>query len=262
MLNSITASLQYNNPYRAYGTQANQAAAARSVVAIPSAQPETPVNAVAPVRPVRAVQSSPLDQNSLLWRWENDPAAMAVRGRIQYGGPGWQTAQAATPQALQGGQVPQVDPASQAAQAMGPGQAAPLTGAGGEELEDGVQGAQNAAEEGECQTCKERKYQDGSDDPGVSFKTAAHIDPGQAAAVVRGHEQEHVMREQAKAAREDRKVVSQSVTLHTEICPECGKAYISGGTTRTVTKAAQKAEEPAQKEDQQQGMETGGENAA
>ena len=31
--------------------------------------------------------------------------------------------------------------------------------------------------------------------------------------------------------------VSQSVTMHTEICPECGKAFVSGGTTRTVTKA-------------------------
>ena len=50
--------------------------------------------------------------------------------------------------------------------------------------------------------------------------------------------------EQAKAQREDRKVVSQSVTLHTDICPECGKSYISGGTTRTVTKA--NPQEPAQ----------------
>ena len=59
----------------------------------------------------------------------------------------------------------------------------------------------------------------------------------QAAAVVRGHEQEHVVREQAKAEREDRKVVSQSVTLHNSICPECGRTYVSGGTTRTTTKA-------------------------
>ena len=48
---------------------------------------------------------------------------------------------------------------------------------------------------------------------------------------------EHVFHEQSKAEREDRKVVSQSVTLHTDICPECGKVYVSGGTTRTVTKA-------------------------
>ncbi len=88
--------------------------------------------------------------------------------------------------------------------------------------------AQEVVEESECQTCKNRKYQDGSDDPGVSFKTATKIAPEQAASAVR---------EQAKAQREDRKVVSQSVTIHTAICPECGDVYVSGGTTRTTTKA-------------------------
>lgn len=98
---------------------------------------------------------------------------------------------------------------------------------------------QEAFEEGECKTCEQRKYQDGSDDPGVSFKTAAHISPEQAAAAVRGHEMEHVVREQSKAEREDREVISQSVSIHTAICPECGKAYVSGGTTRTVTAESQ-----------------------
>lgn len=92
-------------------------------------------------------------------------------------------------------------------------------------------------EEAECQTCENRKYQDGSDDPGVSFKTATNIAPEQVASAVRGHEQEHVTREQAKAKRENREVVSQSVTIHTSICPECGKVYVSGGTTRTTTRA-------------------------
>ena len=92
-------------------------------------------------------------------------------------------------------------------------------------------------ENGECQTCKNRKYQDGSDDPGVSFKTASKIAPEAAASAVRGHEMEHVYRNQAKAAREGREVVSQSVVLKTGICPECGKPYIAGGETRTVTKA-------------------------
>ena len=92
-------------------------------------------------------------------------------------------------------------------------------------------------EEAECQTCKNRKYQDGSDDPGVSFKNPTNIAPEQAASAVRGHEMEHVVREQAKAQREDRRVVQQSVTLHTDICPECGDVFISGGTTRTTTKA-------------------------
>ena len=89
----------------------------------------------------------------------------------------------------------------------------------------------------ECKTCESRKYQDGSNDPGVSFKTATKLSPEEAASAVRSHENEHVVREQAKAEREGRKVVSQSVTLHTGICPECGDPYISGGTTRTVTKA-------------------------
>ena len=101
----------------------------------------------------------------------------------------------------------------------------------------GAESAQEALEEGECQTCESRKYQDGSDDMGVSFQTPTNIKPEQAASAVRGHEMEHVYREQAKANREGRKVVSQNVTMHTEICPECGKSYVSGGTTRTVTKA-------------------------
>lgn len=99
----------------------------------------------------------------------------------------------------------------------------------------GVRPDQLAQEE--CQTCKNRKYQDGSDDPGVSFKTPTAISPETAASAVRGHEMEHVTREQDKARREGRQVVSQTVSLHTAICPECGESYVSGGETRTVTKA-------------------------
>ena len=99
--------------------------------------------------------------------------------------------------------------------------------------------AQEVMAEAECQTCKERKYQDGSDDPGVSFKPPTNVAPELAASAVRGHEQEHVVRKQAEARREGREVVSQSVTYHTAICPECGKVYVSGGTTRTSTRAAQ-----------------------
>lgn len=90
-------------------------------------------------------------------------------------------------------------------------------------------------EETECKTCKERKYQDGSNDPGVSFKTPTHIGPDQSASAVLGHEMEHVVRERAKAQSEGRRVVSQSVTMHTAICPECGRVYTAGGVTRTTT---------------------------
>ena len=118
------------------------------------------------------------------------------------------------------------------------------------ETDAGISGVQKALEEGKCETCEERKYQDGSDDSGVSYQTPTHIAPEQAASAVRGHEMEHVVRENAKAQREERKVVSQSVTLHTAICPECGKPYISGGTTRTTTAAETqpKAEEFTQTE--------------
>lgn len=90
----------------------------------------------------------------------------------------------------------------------------------------------------ECQTCKNRRYQDGSDDSGVSFQNPTKVDPKSAGAAVRGHEQEHVSRNRSKAEREGKEIVSQSVTIHTGICPECGKVYISGGTTRTTTRNA------------------------
>lgn len=107
----------------------------------------------------------------------------------------------------------------------------------------GVEDTQKAMNDAECKTCKERKYQDGSDDPGVSFKTPAHIDPGQASSAVRGHELEHVVRERARAQKEGRRVISQSVTMQTGICPECGRVYTAGGVTRTVTAADTKPKE-------------------
>ncbi len=87
----------------------------------------------------------------------------------------------------------------------------------------------------ECQTCKERKYQDGSDE-NVSFKSAQHISPEAAAARVRGHEQEHVANAYSKAQQKGGKVINASVSIHTAVCPECGRTYVSGGTTHTMIK--------------------------
>ncbi|MGE5371036.1 MAG: hypothetical protein ACM3QZ_03500 [Solirubrobacterales bacterium] len=86
-----------------------------------------------------------------------------------------------------------------------------------------------------CETCASRTYQDGSDDPGVSFKSPTHVAPEAAASAVMGHEQQHVVRERAEARQENRQVVSQSVSIQTSVCPECGKSYVSGGVTRTTT---------------------------
>ena len=87
----------------------------------------------------------------------------------------------------------------------------------------------------ECETCKQRKYQDGSDEM-VSFKTAQHMSPSEAATRVRAHEQEHVSNAYDKAAQKGGKVLQASVAIHTAICPECGTTYVSGGLTTTKIK--------------------------
>jgi len=89
----------------------------------------------------------------------------------------------------------------------------------------------------ECETCSNRKYQDGSDDASVSFKSPGHISPEASASVVMSHEQEHVSNESVKARQSGRKVLYQNVSLQTSSCPECGKVYVSGGKTTTVTKS-------------------------
>jgi hypothetical protein len=88
-------------------------------------------------------------------------------------------------------------------------------------------------DEGECKTCSERRYQDGSDDSGVSFQSPTKVSPQAAASAVRSHEQEHVTRNAAKAEREG-KIAHSNVAIHTAVCPECGKTYVSGGTTTTT----------------------------
>ncbi len=87
----------------------------------------------------------------------------------------------------------------------------------------------------ECQTCKNRRYQDGSDEM-VSFKTPGKISPGESYAKVMAHEKEHVTNAIAEGNEPGKELVSATVSLKTAICPECGRAYIEGGTTRTVMK--------------------------
>ena len=88
----------------------------------------------------------------------------------------------------------------------------------------------------ECETCNNRKYQDGSDEGNVSFKAASHVSPESAASRVRAHENEHVSNAYKKAAKDNGKVVNASVTIQTAICPECGRTYVSGGLTKTSIK--------------------------
>jgi hypothetical protein len=85
------------------------------------------------------------------------------------------------------------------------------------------------------------------------------VSPQSAALAVSAHESQHVQHEQTKAMREGRKVVFQSVQIHTEICPECGRGYVSGGKTTTITadKRDQKpVPKPAQKPEPGQILDT------
>ncbi|RHT19673.1 MULTISPECIES: hypothetical protein [unclassified Clostridium] len=84
----------------------------------------------------------------------------------------------------------------------------------------------------ECETCKNRKYQDDSNEM-VSFKSASHISPQASSSRVRAHEQEHVTNAYNKAAQNNGKVLSATVSLRTAVCPECGTVYTAGGTTTT-----------------------------
>lgn len=109
---------------------------------------------------------------------------------------------------------------------------------------DGAKDAENSesarVRQTECQTCKNRKYVDGSNENDVSFKTPSHIDPGNSAAAVMGHEREHVSNAIAKGNEKDKELLSVSVTLKTSVCPECGRVYVSGGETSTTIRTTKK----------------------
>lgn len=220
MIGSV-ASYDVNNSYflRTQSAQAAQQAAVQQNAGIQNAhqrsvqleRPVQPVQAATPVRP--ETQQSTFDP----FRQEGmDLVELGVRMRIM-------------PYQAAAGENAALQPNS-------------------EQKPVGAEAVQAAAEEGECKTCEERKYQDGSDDMGVSFKTPTRVAPRMAASAVRGHEMEHVGREQAKAQRENRRVISQSVTYRTAICPECGKVYVAGGTTRTTTAANPEQQEPEAQE--------------
>lgn len=211
----------------------------RPPASVRAGRPTGPMTPVSPVRPVTAVYvESPGRVGFSTGQWASAyHAEQANRVRVQYAdrGAAYPAGSTGTPapagEPAQANVLPAAYPAEMAARMRVNSPADQEAGM------LGAQGAQKAADEGRCETCEKRKYQDGSDDSSVSYQTPTRIDPAIVASAVRGHEMEHVYHEQAKAKQEGRKVVSQTVTLHTDICPECGRSYISGGTTRTVTKA-------------------------
>ena len=113
------------------------------------------------------------------------------------------------------------------------------------DLERRIKGGQ-----AECPTCSSRQYKDGSDDSGVSFQAARHINAATAGTVIMAHEGEHVSAEDSNAKAEGGQATS-TVALEYAKCPECGRTYVKGGvTTTTVTRpAAAKQKNPAEQSD-------------
>lgn len=102
---------------------------------------------------------------------------------------------------------------------------------------EGAKTMEEISEEANCPVCDNRKYQDGSSDPGVSLKFATKLNPYAATSAVRAHEYQHVRHHKMEADKKDRKIISQTVMLRTRRCPHCGKMYTAGGVTKTVTAA-------------------------
>lgn len=250
---------------------AGQAAGVAGVSVGRGADPESPIEPVDSASSVKPGNSGSTNYSIPFLRKGMDPAELAVRMRMQDSGQGAgkEAVQIDLPGSSQGAESEAVQlkfPGTSPGEAeqlglpgteTGKAAEAGLPGASSETDSSAVDSAtdtpeiaglksgdaQKMTEDAECKTCKERKYQDGSDDPGVSFKMPTHIGPDQSASSVLGHEMEHVVRERAKAQSEGRRVISQSVTMQSGICPECGRVYTAGGMTRTVTAADTKQEE-------------------
>ena len=51
------------------------------------------------------------------------------------------------------------------------------------------------------------------------------------------HEREHVSNAIAEGSKEGKELINATVSLHTSVCPECGRVYVSGGTTHTTIRS-------------------------
>jgi ferredoxin-like protein FixX len=89
----------------------------------------------------------------------------------------------------------------------------------------------------ECHACNNRYYQDQSSDGGVSMQAPTRLSIAEAPSAVMGHEREHQFRDRMSAEASGREVVYGNVQVHTSLCGECGRVYVSGGKSTTVTRA-------------------------
>ena len=76
------------------------------------------------------------------------------------------------------------------------------------------------------------------------MQAATHISPADAPAAVRNHEMEHQQRDRIAAEERGHNVVLQFIELHTSLCPECNRVYVSGGMSTTQSVETQEDEAP------------------
>jgi hypothetical protein len=60
------------------------------------------------------------------------------------------------------------------------------------------------------------------------------VSPQASFSAVSAHEQEHVSNAFSEGSQEGNRLISSSVTLKMDVCPECGTPFVAGGTTRTT----------------------------
>ncbi|MCL2188562.1 MAG: hypothetical protein FWC16_06480 [Defluviitaleaceae bacterium] len=95
----------------------------------------------------------------------------------------------------------------------------------------------------ECVTCATRVYQDDSTDGGVSMQSLTNLTPYEAPAQVRNHEMEHQHRDRIAFEEQGMDVVLQFIEMHTSVCPECNRVYVSGGMSTTQAVGREGGEE-------------------
>ena len=66
------------------------------------------------------------------------------------------------------------------------------------------------------------------------------------------HEKEHVANAVSEGNKDNKELVNVSVSLKTSVCPECGRVYVSGGTTNSTMRTT--SESPKNNNPYQSGL--------
>lgn len=88
--------------------------------------------------------------------------------------------------------------------------------------------------ETECMECKERLYICSNGETSLGKKKVMSVD--EAKIEVPAHEREHARIARDRLKKQGKEIVSINTSVKQEVCPRCGRVYISGGKTVVKTK--------------------------